>query len=59
MTAYQPVTTYELRPLRNDRALFSFDNRTRAEQFRAAHLKRTKVSLRLFEVRRVEQELVA
>jgi hypothetical protein len=51
------VTTYELRTV-SGRPFMAFDDRTRAEQFRAAHLKRTKVNLRLFEVRRVEQELI-
>jgi hypothetical protein len=37
----------------------AFDTKHRAIEFRAAHLKRTRVALRLFEVRRVEEELAA
>jgi hypothetical protein len=52
------VTTYELRT-GSGRPFMAFDSKTRAQEYRAAHLKRTKVALRLFEVRRVEQELAA
>jgi len=52
------MVSYELRT-GSGRPFMAFDDKTRAQAFREAHLKRTKVALRLFEVRRVEQELAA
>lgn len=52
------MTTYELRT-GSGRPFMAFDTKHRAIEYRDAHLKRTRVALRLFEVRRVEQELAA
>lgn len=52
------MVTYELRA-GSGRPFMAFDSKARAEQFRDEYKSRTKVNLRLFEVRRVEQELAA
>ncbi len=53
------MTSYELRPLRSDRPLVAFDSLDRAKAYRDQHFARARVMLRLFEVKRVEQELAA
>ena len=52
------TTYYELRTM-SGRPFMAFDSKARAEAFRAEYQARTKVALRLFEVRRVEQEIAA
>jgi hypothetical protein len=52
------MTQYELRSIKG-RPLMAFDNLNRAIEYQMAHQKRIGTKLRLFEVRRVEQELAA
>lgn len=52
------MTTYELRT-GPGRPFMAFDTKHRAIEFRNEYLARKKVALRLFEVRRVEEELAA
>lgn len=52
------MTQYELRTASN-RPFMAFDNLHRAMEYQMAHQKRVGTKLRLFEVRRVEQEIAA
>lgn len=52
------MTQYELRTT-SGRPFMAFDTLHRATEYRAAHHKRVGVKLRLFEVKRVEQEIAA
>ncbi len=51
------MITYELRTNHN-RPFMAFDQIDRAKAFRDQHFARAKVMLRLFEVKRVEREVV-
>jgi len=52
------MTTYELRSP-HGRPFMTFDSMASALRFRETHQQRAKVTLRLFEVERVEREIAA
>ena len=52
------MTTYELRSP-HGRPFMTFDSKARAIQFKETHQQRAKVTLRLFDVERVEREIAA